>query len=159
MAYSGSFAKRVVGLGGHLRRVLELQFSMQRGKGGRACDIHREPGPSLTPLYNSSPGIWGTSNLSSFPPKKECEPFHSDPVLKRVARETLETLAIKFSGLSQESISSRVPFMDGRRLEKKGPMLAKEGRRRRGENNLLSYIYVQRGTYRFRKILQMSTTK
>lgn len=39
--------------------------------------------------------------------KEEREPFHfvarhSDPVLKQVARETLETLAIKFSGLSQE---------------------------------------------------------
>lgn len=58
---------------GHLRRVLELQFSMQRGEGGRACDIHREPRPSLTSLYNSSPGIWGTSNLGSFPPKKRSE--------------------------------------------------------------------------------------
>jgi len=67
---------------------------MQGGEGGRACDFHRGPGPSLTPVYNSSPGIRGTANLGSFPPEKKRSEnlFHSvarlsDPVLERVARE------------------------------------------------------------------------
>ena len=85
---------------------------MQGGKGGRACDIHREPGPSLTPVYNSFTGISGTSNLGFFPPKKRRENLFTllhgtlTPVLKQVARETRETLVIKFSALSRESISS-----------------------------------------------------
>lgn len=90
-----------------------LQFSMHGGKGWRAYDIHRDPGPSLTPVYNLSHGIWCTSNLGFFPTQKEVrKPFHFvawhlDPILKKVARETKETLIIKFSEPSQESFSCR----------------------------------------------------
>lgn len=89
-------------VGGHSQRVQELHFCMQRGEGGRVCDIHREPGPSLTPLYNSSNGIWGASNLGSLPPKKRSKAPHSDPILKGAARNLWKTSAIKFLGRSQE---------------------------------------------------------
>lgn len=59
--------------------------------------------------------------------KEEQEPFHSEPILKGVERETLET--ITFSDLSQDKISSRSSIQDCTRL-RKGPILVK-GRGRR----------------------------
>lgn len=80
------------GEGSHLRTAEQPRFSMQRGP-GKARDIRGESGPSLTPLYNSSPGIRGTSNPRFRPAQKEeGQPFHSDPVLKGGAAETLETV-------------------------------------------------------------------
>lgn len=65
--------------GGSRAAVRARQFSMQRGR-GEARDIRGESGPSLTPLYNSSPGKRGTSNPRWLPTQKEeGQPFHSDP--------------------------------------------------------------------------------
>lgn len=129
------------GEGSHLRTPEQRHFSMQWGEGGRACDIRWESGPTLTPLYNSYPGIRGTSNPRLLPTQKEeWEPFLSDPILKGGAAETLET--IKFSHGSLEDVSSGFGY--GGRLSA-GPTLA--GREEGGENNLLSYIHQQTGTY------------
>lgn len=65
--------------GGSRAAVHARRFSMQRGR-GEARDIRGESGPSLTPLYNSSPGKGGTSNPRWLPTQKEeGQPFHSDP--------------------------------------------------------------------------------
>lgn len=72
--------------------------------------------------------------------KEEWEPFLSDPILKGGAAETLET--IKFSHGSLGDVSSGFGY-GGRRSA--GPTLA--GREEEGENNLLSYIHQQTGTY------------
>lgn len=66
---------------GHLRNVW-WGGSFAKGAGGRSlvCREAREGGhvtstesqdPHLTPVYNSSPGIWGTSNLGFLPTQKE----------------------------------------------------------------------------------------
>lgn len=123
------------------RAVIYLRFSMQRGEGGRAHDIRGESGPSLTPLYNSSPGIRAATNPRFLPTQKEeREPFHSDPVLKGGAAETLET--IKFSHGSPEDASSG--FGSGGRVSS-GSHAGREGRKGE-ENHLLSYIHQQTGT-------------
>lgn len=58
--------------------------------------------------------------------KEEREPFHfvarhSDPVLKQVARETLD-MPLNFQGCPGRAFPAGPRFMDGRRL-RKGPML------------------------------------
>ena len=64
--------------------------------------------------------------------KEEREPFHfvaqhSDPVLKRVARGTLEMIAIKFSGLSRESVSSGPSIHGWEKTEGRAPCCQEEG--------------------------------
>lgn len=68
--------------------------------------------------------------------KEERKPFHfvawhSDPVLKRVARETLKMSVIKFSGLSQESVSSSSLIHSWERTEER-PHADKRTKRDKG---------------------------
>ena len=71
-----------------------------------------------------------------FPTQKEqreplhCVARHYDPVLKQVARETWETLAIKFSGPSQESVSSR-PSIHGWETTEERPHADRRRERKR----------------------------